>query len=125
MTNNFFNSDFRRHTFARGQFVRYKDTKLGSHHSASKHSVQDPESTKMGQVDQIFIHELTEPFIFIALVPVEVLDEKDEILDLHKVAFKTDQPILVGINAIQPAKVDIMDIDDNTSVWVDWQVEWL
>jgi hypothetical protein len=80
----------------------------------------------MARVDHIFIYELDDKrFIFAVLTPLTILDEKDDILGLQKVVHDVDNPILVGINAILPAQPYIVPIDDNTTVWVEWQVEWL
>ena len=106
-----FNSDLRRYVFTRDDHVKYTD----------KAGVEN-----MARVDHIFIHELDDKrFIFAVLTPLTILDEKDDILGLQKVVHDVDNPILVGINAILPAQPYIVPIDDNTTVWVEWQVEWL
>lgn len=80
----------------------------------------------MGRVDQIFIHQMDETHILILLTPVDVLDEVDEILGLHKVVHLNEKPIIVGINAIHAEKLYVVQVDrDGIRVWVEWQVEWL
>jgi hypothetical protein len=77
-------------------------------------------------IDHIFIHELDDkPYIFIVLTPVDILDEKDDVLDLHKVIYRPSEPVIVGINDILPVKLYVVQIDDDNTVFVDWQVEWL
>uniref|UniRef100_A0A0B7K8D4 Uncharacterized protein n=1 Tax=Bionectria ochroleuca TaxID=29856 RepID=A0A0B7K8D4_BIOOC len=44
-------------------------------------------------------------------------------LKLPKVAHR--QPIIVGLNAIVGSKLYIVPVDEGTTVWVTWQVEWL
>jgi hypothetical protein len=57
---------------------------------------------------------------------VKVLDEKDDILGLHKVTYKNCEPRIIGINSVVAAKLYIVPIEKTgDSVLVDWQVEWL
>ncbi len=76
-------------------------------------------------IGQIFIHDSSGAYVFIVVVPVEVLDEKDHVLDLYKVAYRIEQPIIIGINSVLSRKAYVVDISDDTAVWVNWQVEWL
>jgi hypothetical protein len=61
----------------------------------------------MGQIDHIFIHEYSavshETFIFILITPVDILEEKDDILGLRKILYR-QEPVIVGINAIEATK---------------------
>ena len=99
--------EFRRYVFSRGDQIRYHDN-------------------QMGRIDQIFIHSMNEQQrLFILVTPINILDEKDEVLGLHRVQYMIQEPLIVGINAIAATKLYIVRIDDDTVVWVDWQVEWL
>ncbi|CAG9948485.1 unnamed protein product [Clonostachys rosea f. rosea IK726] len=70
------------------------------------------------------IHELHgELRIFLFLADIEVLEEMEPTLKLPKVAHR--QPIIVGLNAIVGSKLYIVPVDEGTTVWVTWQVEWL
>ena len=56
-------------------------------------------------IDHIFIHKL---YIFIVLTSVDILDEKDDVLDLHKVIYRPSEPVIVGINDILPVKLYVV-----------------
>ena len=66
-----------------------------------------------------------ERYLFIVVTPVQVLSKRDEVLGLEEVQYLHDQPAIIGINSIHPSRPYIVHIDENTSVLVDWQVEWL
>ena len=69
----------------------------------------------MGCVDQIFTHDR---HIF---VPVDVAGQKDTVLGLFKIVYRTSQPLIIGINAVHPERVYVVEIDDKgTRVWVEW-----
>jgi len=86
------------------------------------------QSDEMGQIDHILVHEYSaishDVFIFVLITPVDVLNEKDEILGLRKIAHR-QEPVLLGINAIAAMKPYIVHLSQGSSVWVDWQVDWL
>ena len=85
------------------------------------HTMESPSS---GRVDYIFLHTIQESrFIFVVLTEVKVLEERDEVLDLPLIA--DAGPVIVGISGIQPRKPYMVPLSNGTTVWVDWEVEWL
>ena len=95
-------SDSRRWVFSRGDYIWYGP------------------QCQMGCVNQIFAHDQHN---FLLVAPVDVLEEKDEATNLHKIAHHNTQPSIVTINAVRPQKVYIVQIDDEgTQVWVEWQI---
>jgi len=81
-------------------------------------------------VDHVFIHKPSDvsddTYIFIVIIPVKVLDEKDNVLDLHKVIYKTNEPRIIGINSVAAKKLYIVPVEKTgDTVLVDWQVQWL
>lgn len=98
--------DLRRFVFGLGQYVSFHDNRIGL-------------------IDHIFVQDVLEPHIFVILTPVDILAEEDPVLRLHKVQQQPDNPIIVGINAIHSKRLYIFPINKDTTVWVDWQVEWL
>ena len=79
----------------------------------------------MGLIEQIFVHQIVDPYLFILLTLVEILNEKDCILGLHKVQQRRDSPVIIGINSVHAVRLYVVDLNEHTSVWVDWQVEFL
>jgi hypothetical protein len=98
------NSELRRFVFTRGNYVAYHDDKIG-------------------RIDQIFLHEEDGvERIFAVLAKMELRGDRDELLDLPLVS--AEGPIIVGLPAIQPKKLYFVDINDDDTVWVKWEVEW-
>jgi len=78
----------------------------------------------------VFIHKPSDvsddTYIFIVIIPVKVLDEKDNVLDLHKVIYNTNEPRIIGINSVAVKKVYIVPVEKTgDTVLVDWHVQWL
>jgi hypothetical protein len=60
------------------------------------------------------------------IIPVKVLDEKDDILDLHKVVYRSHGLQIIGINSVVATKLYIIPVEKTgDTVLVDWHVEWL
>jgi hypothetical protein len=109
-TNREFLSNLCRYVFARGDHVRF---------------TSGGDNDQMGCIDQIFVHTMERQGLFILITPIKVLDDTDTVLGLHKVHYRQSEPIIIGINSLIPTRLYIVTIDNNTTVWVDWQVEWL
>jgi hypothetical protein len=45
------------------------------------------------------------------IIPVKVLDEKDDILDLHKVIYRSYEPQIIGINSVVATKLYIIPVE--------------
>jgi hypothetical protein len=109
--------DFRRFVFACGDHITFRDNS------------NDGGST-IALVDYVFIHRPSDvsddTYIFIVIIPVVVLDEKDDILDLHKIIYKTHEPQIIGINSVAATKPYLVPIEKTgDTLLVDWKVEWL
>ena len=81
-------------------------------------------------VDHVFVHKPSDvsddTYIFIVIIPVKVLDEKDDVLDLHKVIYETHEPRIIGLNSVAAEKLYIVPVEKTgDTVLVDWQVQWL
>jgi hypothetical protein len=58
------------------------------------------------------------------IIPVKVLDEKDDVLDLHKVIYETHEPRIIGLNSVAVEKMYIVPVEKTgDTVLVDWQVQ--
>ena len=57
------------------------------------------------------------------MAKMELRGDRDDLLDLPLVS--AEGPIIVGLHAIQPKKLYFVDINDDDTVWVKWEVEWL
>jgi len=68
---------------------------------------------------------MEEQRLFVILTPIKILDDTDTILGLHEVRYKESEPTIIGINSLIPTRLYIVAINDNTTVLVDWQVDWL
>ena len=79
----------------------------------------------MGRIDQIFIHAMDEQRLFVIVTPIRILGDTDTILGLHEVRYLQSEPIIIGINSLIPIRLYIVAINDNTTVLIDWQVDWL
>jgi hypothetical protein len=80
----------------------------------------------MGRIDQIFIYTIDdEQRLFIMVMPIKILEDTDAILGLHEVRYLQREPIIIGINSLSPIRLYIVAVNDNTTVLVDWQVDWL
>ncbi|KAI8171048.1 hypothetical protein KHU50_005759 [Colletotrichum sp. SAR 10_65] len=91
-----------------------------------QHYVKFRQGDDIGRVDHIFVNERNRrQYLFVVLTPVKITGERDMVLGLQKVEHLDDQPKIVGINNIQPARVYIVKIDEGNTVLVDWEVEWL
>ena len=78
----------------------------------------------MGMVDNIFTHDRGGWHVLIVVTPVDVLDEMDKVLGLHKIVHRPSEPIVIGLNAVRPEKLYIINTDDQgTCVWVEWKVD--
>jgi hypothetical protein len=81
-------------------------------------------SSQAACVDEIFLYTIQESrFIFIILTIAVVEDNRDTVLDLPLVRHTHSR--IVGISAIQPLKLYMVPLSNGTTVWVDWDVEWL
>jgi len=93
--------DFQRYVFACGDHIAFRDNSNNSESGG-------------------------DTYIFIVIIPVKVLDEKDNVLDLHKVIYKTNEPRIIGINSVAAKKLYIVPVEKTgDTVLVDWQVQWL
>ena len=82
------------------------------------------ESPSGGRVDHVFLHTIQQSrFIFVVLTEVRVLEKRDTVLDLRLIA--DCRHVIVGISAIQARKPYMVPLSNGTTVWVDWEVEWL
>jgi hypothetical protein len=79
----------------------------------------------MGRIDQIFIHTMEEQRLFIIVTPIQILNDTDTILGLHEVRYRQSEPTIIGINSLMPIRLYIVAINDDKTVLVDWQVDWL
>jgi|SRR4029077_14554713 hypothetical protein len=90
--------DFRRYVFARSDHITFRDNDNGENGGGA-----------IALIDHIFIHQPSDvsdnTYIFILIIPVKVLDEKDDILDLHKVAYRNHGPRIIGINSVAATKL--------------------
>jgi hypothetical protein len=112
--------DFRRYVFACGDHIAFRDDSNNSESGGGA----------IALIDHIFIHKPSDvsddTYIFIVIIPVKVLDEKDDVLDLHKVIYETYEPRIIGLNSVAAEKLYIVPVEKTgDTVLVDWQVQWL
>ncbi|KAI8177285.1 hypothetical protein K4K51_005652 [Colletotrichum sp. SAR 10_75] len=58
-------------------------------------------------------------YLFVVLTPVKITGERDMVLGLQKVEHLNDQPKIISINNIQPARVYIIKINKGNTILVD------
>jgi hypothetical protein len=81
---------------------------------------------QIARLDHISLHDYDDKrFIFLVLTLVHVSDQKDPGLGLHMVAYDMDKPMIISIDQVRPEKLYIIPVNENLTVLVDWQVEWL
>jgi hypothetical protein len=68
---------------------------------------------------------MDEQRLFIIVTPIKILEDSDMILGLHEVRYRQSEPTIIGINSLMPTRLYIVAINENTTVLVDWQVDWL
>lgn len=79
----------------------------------------------LGRIDHIFLFNVWgEQHIFAIVTPMELTGELDEILNLQTMDEQEDDPITIGITAIEPIKPYVVPIRGQ-HVLVDWDIKWL
>ena len=87
------NRAYKRYTFSIGNYILYRDGHLG-------------------RIDYVFVYEMTrkhERRIFLVLTKVMVLNDDVEVLKLKEVQ-DTNEPIIIGLPAVQTDRIYIVDI---------------
>ena len=68
---------------------------------------------------------MEEQRLFVILTPIKILNDTDTILGLHEVRYKESELTIIGINLLIPTRLYIVAINDNMTVLIDWQMDWL
>ncbi|ROW07924.1 hypothetical protein VMCG_03429 [Cytospora schulzeri] len=99
-----------RFTFSVGDYIQYS---------------RDGDDQLFGHVDHIFLLDhLRDRHIFVVLQPIRPSGRRDHVLGLQ-VMDKIDEVVVIGITAVQPTKLYMLDVEGVGIVWNDWNLYWL
>ncbi len=95
--------DGHRLTFAVGDFVQFHNDKTG-------------------RLDHIFLHDMSGlRYIFLILTKLRKLAPLERVLGVPRMEL-TDEPVLIGLPAIQGSQRYIIDIPNVGLVWINWEI---
>lgn len=87
---------------------------------------RDGDCQLYGKIDHIFLlDQLRDRHIFVVLQPIRLSGRRDPVLGLNIMDKVDDEVVLIGITAVQPVKLYILDVEGVGLVWNDWEVYWL
>lgn len=100
-----------RFTFGVGDYVQYS---------------RDGDDQLFGHIQHIFLLDhLRDRHIFVVLQPVRPSGRRDDVLGLQIMDKIEDEIVVIGITAVQPTKLYMLDVDGVGIVWNDWNLYWL
>ncbi|KAK3403030.1 hypothetical protein B0T20DRAFT_449951 [Sordaria brevicollis] len=101
----------RRFTFKCGDYIQYVSRS------------DTPKQYRIGRIDRVFEQDYyTKSHVFILITPIRHTNRRHHILDLNIMEELTDEPVIIGLTAVQPVTLYMVHVDGVGIVWVDWDI---